>query len=184
MYGKPWLCRLTKVATIWTKKKNREKKITGIRFVLPFEDELADGLGDDAPAALALLNEGKAGPEVKLSIPCGAVILELSDVEDGDMATVRMLDKMRAVARPGEDGPELEVTANFTHYDDGCEDVLDFMHRHMGAVEVQMLPRQEELPGTNDEAVKGSIRKMRRALGPDGSMTLESGGKSVTLTGK
>lgn len=187
LHNQLWPATLTKIATVWKVKKHDEKKVTGIRLVLQFTAELAEALSDDAPAALAMLSDGSGSAQVRFRIPAAEVVLELHDTEgesDGDTATVRMLDSMRAVARPGEDGPELEVVATWTHYDTD-DDVLDFLHRNMGPLGVQLQPRQGELAlGTPDQAVRESLRAMQRTLGPDGSMTLEHGGKVVTLKGK
>ena len=151
MYNQIWQATLTKIATVWKVKKRDEKKITGIRLVLPFSAELAEALSDDAQAALAMLSDGSGSAEVKFKIPAAEVILELSDLEEvpelsglasGDVATVRTLDTMRAVAKLGEDGPELEVVATWTHYDEAGDDVLDFLHRHMGPIGVQLQARQ------------------------------------------
>jgi len=185
MYNQIWPAVLTKIATVWKVKKRDEKKVTGIKLVLPFTAELAEALSDDAPAALAMLSDGSGSAEVKFKIPAAEVVLELSDTESDDAATVRMLDTMRAVAKLGEDGPELEVVATWTHYEDSADDVLDFLHRHMGALGVQLQPRQGELPlASPEQAVRDSLKAMQRTLGPDGGMTVMAGGKSATLKGK
>ena len=172
MYNQTWPAELLAISTKYNPVKRR--KVSTIKLTLIPNEEMAETMGREVEQALVMVEE-QAVSKVTISLPVVDYNLILSH-EYGDQVKIRIMDSAQAVVQTG---PEMIITVKWGHMTEDAVDLLEFLHRHMGTVEVQMEERQTSMDGAIGEAVD----RLKKSVGKDGSVTMEFEGKSTTVVG-